>query len=156
MQAHELRPPKGARHKRKRVGRGDGSGHGTYSGRGSKGQKSRSGAKIRLGFEGGQTPLIKRLPRRRGFTNIFRVEYVSVNVKQLERFEAGTEVTPQLLREVGIIKTLRQPVKVLGDGEITKALTVRAHRFSAVAKGKIEAAGGSVEEVAHGTSAHRR
>ena len=156
MQAHELRPPKGARHKRKRVGRGDGSGHGTYSGRGSKGQKSRSGAAIRLGFEGGQTPLIKRLPRRRGFTNIFRVEYVSVNVKQLERFEAGTEVTPQLLREVGIIKTLRQPVKVLGDGEITKALTVRAHRFSAVAKGKIEAAGGSVEEVAHGTSAHRR
>jgi len=156
MEAHELRPPKGARHKRKRVGRGDGSGHGTYSGRGSKGQKSRSGAKIRLGFEGGQTPLIKRLPRRRGFTNIFRVEYVSVNVKQLERFEAGTEVTPQLLREVGIIKTLRQPVKVLGDGEITKALTVRAHRFSAVAKGKIEAAGGSVEEVAHGTSAHRR
>ena len=156
MQAHELRPPKGARHKRKRVGRGDGSGHGTYSGRGSKGQKSRSGAKIRLGFEGGQTPLIKRLPRRRGFTNIFRVEYVSVNVKQLERFEAGTEVTPQLLREVGIIKTLRQPVKVLGDGEITKALTVRAHRFSAVAKGKIEAAGGSVEEVAHGASAHRR
>jgi large subunit ribosomal protein L15 len=109
-----------------------------------------------LGFEGGQTPLIKRLPRRRGFTNIFRVEYAAVNVKQLERFEAGTEVTPQLLREVGIIKTLRQPVKVLGDGEITKALTVRAHRFSAVAKGKIEAAGGSVEEVARGASARRR
>ncbi len=156
MQAHELRPPKGARHKRKRVGRGDASGHGSYSGRGSKGQKARSGSGIRLGFEGGQTPLIKRLPRRRGFTNIFRVEYAPVNVRQLERFEAGTEVTPQLLREVGIIKTLRQPVKVLGDGEITKALTVRAHRFSAVAKGKIEAAGGSVEEVAHGTSAHRR
>jgi large subunit ribosomal protein L15 len=109
-----------------------------------------------LGFEGGQTPLIKRLPRRRGFTNIFRVEYAPVNVEQLERFEAGTEVTPQLLREVGIIKSLRQPVKVLGDGEITKALTVRAHRFSAVAKGKIEAAGGSVEEVARGASAHRR
>jgi len=156
MQAHELRPPKGARHKRKRVGRGDASGHGSHSGRGSKGQKSRSGGGPRLGFEGGQTPLIKRLPRRRGFTNIFRVEYAAVNVKQLERFEAGTEVTPQLLREVGIIKTLRQPVKVLGDGEITKALTVRAHRFSAVAKGKIEAAGGSVEEVAHGASAHRR
>ncbi|KPK48258.1 MAG: 50S ribosomal protein L15 [Dehalococcoidia bacterium SM23_28_2] len=148
MEAHDLRPPKGARHKRKRVGRGDGSGHGTYSGRGSKGQKSRSGGGPRLGFEGGQTPLIKRLPRRRGFTNIFRVEYASVNVKQLERFEEGTEVTPELLREVGIIKTLRQPVKVLGDGEITKALIVRAHRFSTVAKGKIEAAGGSVEEVA--------
>jgi len=156
MQAHELRPPKGARHKRKRVGRGNASGHGTYSGRGSKGQKSRSGVGIRLGFEGGQTPLIKRLPRRRGFTNIFRVEYVPVNVKQLERFEVGTEVTPELLREVGIIKTLRQPVKVLGGGEITKALMVRAHGFSAVAKGKIEAAGGSVEEVARGASAHRR
>ncbi len=156
MQAHELRPPKGARHKRKRVGRGDGSGHGSHSGRGSKGQKSRSGGGPRLGFEGGQTPLIKRLPRRRGFTNIFRVEYAPVNLKQLERFEEGTEVTPELLREVGIIKTLRQPVKVLGDGEITKALIVRAHRFSAGAKGKIEAAGGSVEEVAHGASAHRR
>ena len=156
MQAHELRPPKGARHKRQRVGRGDGSGHGSHSGRGSKGQKSRSGGGPRLGFEGGQTPLIKRLPRRRGFTNIFRVEYEPVNLKQLERFEEGTEVTPELLREVGIIKTLRQPVKVLGDGEITKALIVRAHRFSAVAKGKIEAAGGSVEEVAHGASAHRR
>lgn len=156
MQAHELRPPKGARHKRKRVGRGDASGHGSHSGRGSKGQKSRSGGGPRLGFEGGQTPLIKRLPRRRGFTNIFRVEYVPVNLKQLERFEEGTEVTPELLREVGIIKTLRQPVKVLGDGEISKALIVRAHRFSAVAKGKIEAAGGSVEEVAHGASAHRR
>lgn len=156
MQTHELRPPKGARHKRKRVGRGNASGHGTYSGRGSKGQKARSGVGIRLGFEGGQTPLVKRLPRRRGFTNIFRVEYVPVNVNQLERFEAGTEVTPQLLREVGIIKSLRQPVKVLGDGEITKALIVRAHGFSAVAKEKIEAAGGSVEEVARGTSAHRR
>ena len=156
MQAHELRPPKGARHKRKRVGRGDGSGHGSHSGRGSKGQKSRSGGGPRLGFEGGQTPLIKRLPRRRGFTNIFRVEYAPVNLKQLERFEEGTEVTPELLREVGIIKTLRQPVKVLGDGEISKALIVRAHKFSAVAKGKIEAAGGSVEEVAHGASAHRR
>ena len=156
MQAHELRPPKGARHKRKRVGRGDASGHGSHSGRGSKGQKVRSGGGPRLGFEDGQTPLIKRLPRRRGFTHIFRVEYVPVNVNQLERFEEGTEVTPELLREVGIIKTLRQPVKVLGDGEITKALTVRAHKFSAVAKGKIEAAGGSIEEVAHGTSAHGR
>ncbi|MCJ7509434.1 MAG: 50S ribosomal protein L15 [Dehalococcoidia bacterium] len=156
MQTHELRPPKGARHKRKRVGRGNASGHGTYSGRGSKGQKARSGAGIRLGFEGGQTPLVKRLPRLRGFTNIFRVEYAPVNVKQLERFEAGTEVTPQLLREVGIIKNLRQPVKVLGEGEITKALTVRAHGFSAMAKEKIEAAGGSIEEVARVTSAHRR
>jgi large subunit ribosomal protein L15 len=101
-----------------------------------------------LGFEGGQTPLIKRLPYRRGFTNIFRVEYAPVNVEQLERFEAGSEVTPQLLKDVGIIKTLRQPVKILGDGEITKALTVRAHKFSAAARAKIEAAGGRIEEVA--------
>ncbi len=148
MQIHELRPPRGSRHKRKRVGRGDGSGHGTYSGRGCKGQKSRSGPGIRPGFEGGQTPLIKRLPYRRGFTNIFRVEYTPVNVKQLDRFEAGSEVTPQLLKDVGIIRTLRQPVKILGDGEISKALTVRAHKISASAKAKIEAAGGSVEEVA--------
>ncbi|MDP2949802.1 MAG: 50S ribosomal protein L15, partial [Chloroflexota bacterium] len=152
MEAHELRPPKGSRHKRKRVGRGDASGHGTYSGRGSKGQKSRSGGGPRLGFEGGQTPLIKRLPHRRGFTNIFRVEYAAVNVKQLERFEVGTEVTPQLLREAGIVKTARQPVKILGDGEISKALTVRAHKFSATAREKIEAAGGSVEEVAHASA----
>ena len=148
MQVHELKPPRGSLHKRKRVGRGDGSGHGTYSGRGCKGQKSRSGVSIRPGFEGGQTPFIKRLPYRRGFTNIFRVEYAPVNLKQLERFEAGSEVTPQLLKDVGIIKTLRQPVKILGGGEITKALTVRAHKFSAAARAKIEAAGGNVEEVA--------
>ena len=155
MEAHELKPPAGSQHKRKRVGRGDGSGHGTYSGRGLKGQKARSGGGVRVGFEGGQTPLIKRLPYRRGFTNVFRVEYAPVNVSQLERFEAGTEVTPELLREVGIIKSLRQPVKVLGDGQISKALTVRAHRFSAAAKEKIEAAGGSTEEVAHAGSRRR-
>ena len=155
MEAHELKPPAGSRHKRKRVGRGNASGHGTYSGRGMKGQKARSGGGPRLGFEGGQTPLIKRLPHRRGFTNVFRVEYAPVNVSQLERFEAGTEVTPELLREVGIIKSLRQPVKVLGDGQISKALTVRVHGFSAAAKEKIEAAGGSVEEVAHAGGSRR-
>jgi large subunit ribosomal protein L15 len=155
MEAHELKPPAGSRHKRKRVGRGDGSGHGTYSGRGLKGQKARSGGGPRLGFEGGQTPLIKRLPHRRGFTNPFRVEYAPVKVGQLERFEAGTEVTPELLRQVGIIKNLRQPVKVLGDGQISKALTVRVHKFSAAAKEKIEAVGGSVEEVAHAGSRRR-
>jgi large subunit ribosomal protein L15 len=152
MEAHELKPPAGSRHKRKRVGRGNASGHGTYSGRGMKGQKARSGPGVRLGFEGGQTPLVKRLPHRRGFTNVFRVEYSPVNVGQLERFEAGTEVTPELLRQVGIIKNLRQPVKVLGEGEISKALTVRVQKFSAAAKEKIEAAGGSVEEVAHAGS----
>jgi len=155
MEAHELKPPAGSRHKRKRVGRGDGSGHGTYSGRGLKGQKARSGKGVRAAFEGGQTPLVKRLPHRRGFTNPFRVEYSAVNVGQLERFEEGTEVTPELLRRVGIIKSLRQPVKVLGDGQVSKALMVRVHKFSTVAKEKIEAAGGSVEEVAHaGRSRH--
>jgi large subunit ribosomal protein L15 len=145
----KLSPPTGSKKNRKRIGRGDASGMGSYSGRGQKGQKARSGGGVRVGFEGGQTPLIKRLPHRRGFTNVFRVEYAPVNVSQLERFEAGTEVTPELLREVGIIKSLRQPVKVLGDGQISKALTVRVHKFSAAAKEKIEAAGGSVEEVAH-------
>ena len=155
MEAHELKPPAGSRHKRKRVGRGNASGHGTYSGKGLKGQKARSGKGPRAGFEGGQTPLIKRLPHRRGFTNIFRVEYAPVSVGQLERFEAGTEVTPELLRQVGIIKNLRQPVKVLGDGQISRALTVRVQKFSAAAKEKIEAAGGSVEEVARARRSRR-
>jgi large subunit ribosomal protein L15 len=155
MEAHELKPPAGSRHKRKRVGRGNASGHGTYSGKGMKGQKARSGKGPRVAFEGGQTPLVKRLPHRRGFTNIFRVEYAPVSVGQLERFEAGTEVTPELLRQVGIIKNLRQPVKVLGDGQISKALTVRVHGFSAAAKEKIEAAGGSAEEVAHAGGSRR-
>jgi len=120
-----------------------------------KGQKARSGKGPRVAFEGGQTPLVKRLPHRRGFTNAFRVEYAPVNIAQLERFEAGTEVTPELLRQVGIIKNLRQPVKVLGDGQISKALTVRVQKFSAAAKEKIEAAGGSAEEVARaGGSRH--
>jgi large subunit ribosomal protein L15 len=147
MLAHELRPPKGAKHARKRVGRGNAAGTGTYSTRGLKGQKSRAGRKPRLGFEGGQTRLLKRLPMRRGFTNPFRIEYTSVNVRDLERFDVGTEVTPQLLRETRVIKTLRQPVKILGLGELTKPLTVKAHRFSAAAMVKIEAAGGSAQEL---------
>lgn len=150
MLAHELRPPKGAKHSRKRVGRGDSSGKGTYSGRGVKGQKSRSGRKPKLGFEGGQTKLIKRLPRRRGFTNIFRKEYSAVNLRDLERFEAGTEVTPELLRQSGVVRTLRRPVKVLATGELTKALTVKAHKFSVAAKAKIEAAGGTAQEIGDG------
>src|SRR3972149_633000 len=108
MQAHELRPPKGSKRARKRVGRGNASGHGTYSGRGVKGQKARAGRKPKLGFEGGQTRLIKRLPRRRGFTNIFRKEYSAVNLRDLERFPAGTEVTPELLRQSGGLSTLRR------------------------------------------------
>ena len=150
MLAHELRPPKGSKHARKRVGRGDASGRGTYSGRGLKGQKSRSGRKPKLGFEGGQTRLIKRLPRRRGFTNIFRKEYSAVNLRDLERFEAGTEVTPELLKQTGVVRSLRRPVKVLASGELTKALTVKAHKFSMAAKEKIEAAGGSALEIGDG------
>lgn len=150
MLAHELRPPKGSKHARKRVGRGDASGHGTYSGRGVKGQKSRSGRKPKLGFEGGQTRLIKRLPRRRGFTNIFRTEYSAVNLRDLERFEAGTEVTPELLKQSRVVRSLRRPVKVLASGELTKALTVKAHKFSTAAKEKIEAAGGSALEIGDG------
>ena len=152
MLAHELRPPKGAKSARKRVGRGDASGHGSYSGRGMKGQKARSGRKPKLGFEGGQTKLIKRLPRRRGFTNIFRVEYAEVNVDQLERFEGGSQVTPERLRQVGLIKTLRRPVKVLGDGSLSKPLTVHAHRFTSGARQKIEAVGGQALEVSDGGS----
>lgn len=150
MLAHELRPPKGAKHARKRVGRGNASGRGTYSGRGLKGQKARSGRKPKLGFEGGQTRLIKRLPRRRGFTNIFRKEYSAVNLRDLERFEAGTEVTPELLKQSGVVRSLRRPLKVLASGELTKALTVKAHKFSASAKEKIEAAGGSALEIGDG------
>lgn len=147
MQAHELRPPKGAKHARRRIGRGNASGRGTYSGKGLKGQKARAGNKPKLGFEGGQTRLIKRLPRRRGFTNIFRTEYAPINLRQLERFEAGTEVTPELLKERRLVSSLRMPIKVLATGEITRALTVRVHKFSAAAKTKIEAAGGTAQEL---------
>ena len=147
MRQHELAPALGARTNRKRVGRGNGSGHGTYSGRGSKGQKSRSGFRIRPGFEGGQLPLIKRLPRKRGFTNIFRVEYSVVNIARLNMFEAGSEVTPESLVAAGVVKSLRQPIKILANGSLNRSLVVRVNRFSAAAKTKIEAAGGKAEEV---------
>ena len=143
MQAHELKPPKGAKHARKRLGRGNATGQGTYSGRGLKGQKSRSGNKPRRFFEGGQTRLMKRLPRKRGFRNPFRVEYEPVNLRDLEAFEPETEVTPQLLKEKRILRSIRKPVKVLATGELTKALTVKAHKFSLTAKERIEAAGGT-------------
>jgi large subunit ribosomal protein L15 len=129
------------------VGRGNGSGHGTYSGRGSKGQKSRSGYSRKPGFEGGQLPLIKRLPRKRGFTNIFRTEYSVVNIGKLNMFEAGSEVTPESLMAAGVVKSLRQPIKILADGNISRPLVVKANKFSAAAKAKIEAAGGRAEEV---------
>ncbi|APV43574.1 large subunit ribosomal protein L15 [Dehalogenimonas formicexedens] len=147
MKEHELMPSAGAAKSRKRVGRGDASGHGSYSGRGLKGQKARAGGRVRPGFEGGQNPLIKKLPQKRGFVNPFRVEYDAVNVAELNHFEAGSVVTPELLVSAKILKSTAKPVKILADGEVDRALTVRANAFSTEAKAKIEAAGGKVEEI---------
>lgn len=146
MKLHELRPKEGSRFKARRVGRGIGSGFGKTSGRGHKGQKSRSGGGVRIGFEGGQMPLYRRLPKR-GFTNVFKKEIVAVNVEALNRFEGGTEVTPTLLVESGIIKSVKDGVKILGNGNLEKALTVKAHSFSQAAREKIEAAGGRAEVI---------
>jgi len=147
MFLHELKPNPGATHRRKRVGRGIGSGHGKTAGRGTKGQKARE--QVPLTFEGGQTPLHRRLPRLKGFKNPTHKEYTIVNVALLEeRFEAGDVVSPELLLERRIIKNLEKDgLKVLGEGELTKALTVRAHKFSKTAEQKITAAGGSVEAI---------
>lgn len=147
MDQSKLKPPVGAKHKKKRVGCGDGSGHGTFSTRGCKGQKSRSGRDLRPGFEGGQLPIIKRLPWTRGFTNVAKVKYSIVNVSDLRLFDAGSEVNMATLIEKGLVKTANFPVKILGNGELERALTVKAARFSATAKSKIEAAGGKVEEI---------
>ncbi|MCF6139455.1 50S ribosomal protein L15 [Pseudalkalibacillus berkeleyi] len=144
MKLHELKPSEGSRRERNRVGRGIGSGNGKTSGRGTKGQNSRSGGGVRPGFEGGQNPLARRLPKR-GFTNPTRVEYAVVNLETLNRFEEGTEVTPELLLETGVISKLRNGVKILGNGKIETKLTVKAHKFSASAKEAIEAAGGNTE-----------
>lgn len=149
MRQDNLSPAPGSKRGRKRVGRGDGSGHGTYSGRGCNGQKSRSGNKMRPGFEGGQLPLIKRLPRKRGFVNIFRTEYSVVNVNMLNIFESGSEVTPEKLVAAGVVKSLRYPVKILAEGDINHPLVVKASKFSTAAKAKIEAIGGRAEEVEH-------
>lgn len=146
MKQNELKPPAGAKHNRKRIGRGNGSGHGTYSGRGVKGQNARSGGGVRLGFEGGQLPLIKRLPRQRGFTNIFKIEYNTVNVGELAIFSPGTEVTPKELLQAGLISPPRRPTKILGQGDIQHPLVVKANKFSSSAQKKILAAGGKVEQ----------
>jgi large subunit ribosomal protein L15 len=143
MGLHELSPAPGATHYRKRVGRGPGSGHGKTAGRGYKGQRSRTGYRHQRGFEGGQMPLHRRLPKR-GFTNIFRVEYEIVNLSDLDRFDAGTAVNPESLAAMRLTRKNR-PVKILGDGQIQKALTVSAHKFSASARSRIEAAGGRCE-----------
>jgi large subunit ribosomal protein L15 len=146
MSLNNLRPPKGAKHSKKRVGRGQGSGNGKTAGRGHKGAKSRSGFKHKRGFEGGQMPLHRRVPKR-GFYNPFRVEFEVVNLDTLvERFDAGVEITPELMRERGLVGRDAQ-VKVLARGDISKALTVRAHKFSGKAAEKIAAAGGKAEVV---------
>jgi large subunit ribosomal protein L15 len=143
MQQHELRQPKGATHKRKRIGRGNASGHGTYSTKGLKGQKARSGGGVRPHFEGGQLPFVRRMAYRRGFRNPFRVDYEEVNVGQLERFGAGADVTVDSLRAARIVRG-SGPVKILGEGELTVALTIEADAFSKPARAKIEAAGGTL------------
>ena len=147
MRLDELRPAPGSNKKRKRVGRGDGSGHGKTSGRGHKGQGARSGGNVQPGFEGGQMPLQRRLPKR-GFHNPFRVEMAVVNVSQLDALPAGSEATPETLALEGLINGKKGQVKILGEGSLSKALIVRAHGFSATAKQKIEAAGGKAELIA--------
>jgi large subunit ribosomal protein L15 len=145
MDLSHLKPPKGAKHGKKRVGRGQGSGNGKTAGRGHKGAKSRSGFKFKRGFEGGQMPLHRRVPKR-GFHNPFRVEYEVVNLDTLAtRFEVGAVVTPDALREAGLVSRKRASIKILGRGELEKSLTVRAHKFSGAAAQKIAAAGGSTE-----------
>ncbi len=145
MELNNLKPKKGARHAKKRVGRGPGSGHGKTAGRGEKGQKSRSGFHRMLGFEGGQMPLHRRLPKR-GFTNIFRKEYATVNVSDLERFDNGATVDEAALREARLVKGRKHGIKILGDGKLTKKLTVHATKFSEAARKQIEAAGGTCQE----------
>ena len=146
MKLHDLRPDPGARKKRKRVGRGIAAGQGKTAGRGTKGQKARSGGGKGVYFEGGQLPLARRLPFKRGFTNIRKVYYKPVNLKQLAEFDFdGIDVTPEVMAAIGLLKKESDPVVVLGDGDIDAPLTVKAHRFSKTAREKIEAAGGSVE-----------
>lgn len=146
MNLHDLRPAEGSTQKRKRVGRGTGSGKGKTSGRGQKGQNSRTGGGVRGNFEGGQLPLTKRLPKLRGFNNRFKVEYVPVNLDELDRlFDAQAEVNPQVLAGAGLVGNANDPVVVLARGDVSKALNVKVQRISASARQKIEAAGGSVE-----------
>ena len=147
MKLHTLYQPEGAIKAKKRVGRGVSTGNGKTSGRGHKGQNARSGGGVRPGFEGGQLPLFRRLPKR-GFSNAkFKVEYATINVSDLDKFEDGAVVTPELLKEMGIVKKQLSGIKVLGNGELTKKLTVKAHKFSVSAVEKIEKMGGKAEEV---------
>jgi large subunit ribosomal protein L15 len=148
IRASDLRPPRGATHSRKRIGRGNSSGQGTYAGKGLKGQKSRSGKPVYPGFEGGNIPFYRKVPHLRGFNNDrFRVEYEVVNVEELDRFDDGTEVTLQTLLEARVVRNLNQPVKILGRGDLSRRLSVTADAFSASARAKIEAAGGTATRV---------
>ena len=147
MKLHELKPSEGAFKTSKRLGRGTSSGHGKTSGKGHKGQNARSGGGVRPGFEGGQLPLFRRLPKR-GFSNKpFKVEYATINVSDLEKFENGAEITPEMLKDMGILKNQLDGVKILGNGELTKKLTVKANKFSKTAVEKIEAIGGKAEVI---------
>lgn len=148
MKLHDLRPAEGAKKTRKRVGRGTAAGQGKTAGRGTKGQNARSGGGVRPYFEGGQLPIVRRLPHKRGFKNPFKIHYTPVNLDRLDRFDENEVVTPELLAEVGIIRSPLSAVAILGRGELNKALVVKAHRFSAAAREKIVNAGGSVEELA--------
>jgi large subunit ribosomal protein L15 len=145
MELSNLKPKKGARHAKKRVGRGPGSGHGKTAGRGEKGQKSRSGYSSQIGFEGGQMPLHRRVPKR-GFTNIFKEEFAVLNLSDLDKFEAGSTVDAAAMRKAGVVNGKNKKIKVLGNGELSKKLTVIADAFSAAARTKIEAAGGTCQE----------
>ena len=146
MKLHELRAVPGATKAPKRKGRGTATGQGKTAGRGMNGQKSRSGGGVRPGFEGGQMPLYRRIPKR-GFTNIWRTEYTVLNVEDLNRFEEGTVVTPELIKEAGMAKQVKDGIKILGNGNIEKNLTVQAHKFSKTAVEKIDAAGGKAEVI---------
>ncbi|MEE8356024.1 MAG: 50S ribosomal protein L15 [Anaerolineales bacterium] len=147
MKLHDLKPNKGSKKNRKRVGRGYGSGMGKTSGRGTKGQNSRSGGGVPLWHQGGDTPYYRRMPKKPGFKNFNRVEYQEVNLEYLSAFRKNSEVTPEILREVELINTLSRPVVILGRGELKKPLKIKAHRFSRKAKEKIEKAGGTVEVI---------
>lgn len=146
MKLHELKPNPGSTKSRKRLGRGTATGQGKTAGRGMNGQKSRSGGGVRPGFEGGQMPLYRRLPKR-GFTNIFGTQFAEINVEVLNKFEDGAEITPEILKSEGILKKQLDGVKILGNGELAKKLTVKAHKFSKSAVEKIEAAGGKAEVI---------
>lgn len=146
MKLHELKAPAGATRAPKRKGRGTGTGNGTTAGRGMNGQNSRSGGGVRLGFEGGQMPLYRRLPKR-GFTNVWGTEYTIVNVADLNRFDDGAVIDRELLEKEGVVKQVKDGIKVLGNGDVTKKLTVKADKFSKTAQEKIEAAGGKIEVI---------